>query len=94
MGNAIVPLEEARGWEGKIFRQVCEQGQREAEAYLGKLEDALFQQRPAGWNAIGFRESVLVTRFGEVRIRRRLKRLLLNILGIYCGCFNNFRALS
>lgn len=74
MGKRIVPLEEARGWEGKIFRQVCQQGRQEAEAYLDELENALFEQRPAGWDVIGYRERVLVTRFGEVRIRRRLYR--------------------
>ena len=80
MGKTIVPLdganapEEARGWEEKIFRQVCEQGQREAVAYLDELEEALFEQRPAGWVVVGFRERVLVTRMGEVRLRRRLYR--------------------
>ncbi len=74
MGETIVPLEEARGWEGRIFRQVCEEGQREAEAYLEKLEEAIFEQRPVGWEVVGFRERMLVTRFGEVRIRRRLYR--------------------
>jgi len=80
MGKTIVPLEgacemeEARGWEGKIFRQVCEQGQRKAQAYLAELEEAIFEQRPAGWVVVGFRERVLVTRMGEVRLRRRLYR--------------------
>ena len=74
MGKTIVPLEEVREWEGKIFQQVCEQGQREAVVYLDGLEDALFQQRPAGWEVVGFRERMLVTRFGEVHIRRRLYR--------------------
>ena len=74
MGNSIVPLEDAQEWEGKIFHRVCEQGQREAEAYLDAFEDALFQQRPAGWAVVGFRERMLVTRFGEVRIHRRLYR--------------------
>jgi hypothetical protein len=80
MGKTIVPLregftqEEARKWEGEIFRQVCEQGQRKALAYLAELEEELFQQRPASWRVVGFRERVLVTRFGEVRIRRRLYR--------------------
>ena len=80
MGKTIVPLgevyalEEARGWEGSIFRQVCEQGQREALRYLAELEEALFEQRPAEWVVIGFRERVLVTRMGAVRLRRRLYR--------------------
>jgi len=35
MGDSIIPLEgefapeEARGWDGKIFRQVCGEAQRE-----------------------------------------------------------------
>jgi hypothetical protein len=80
MGKAIVPLEgafgmeEARGWEGKVFGQVCEQGQREAQQYLAELEEALFEQRPPGWVVVGFRERVLVTRMGEVRFRRRYYR--------------------
>jgi hypothetical protein len=55
MGKAIVPLEgayaleEARGWEGRIFGQVCQQGQQKAQAYLEELEAALYEQRPAGW---------------------------------------------
>ena len=78
MGKSIVlldgafELEEVRGWEGKIFQQVCEQGRREAKAYLEELEEALYEQRPAGWEVVGFRERVLVTRIGEVRLRRRL----------------------
>jgi len=64
--------EEAWGWEGKVFRRVCVQGCREAVAYLEGLEEALFEQRPAGWVVVGFRGRTLVTRFGEVRFRRRL----------------------
>ena len=80
MGKTIVPLEgayaseEARGWEGKIFRQVCEDGQQKALVYLEELEKELYQKRPAGWMVVGFRERVLVTRMGEVRLRRRLYR--------------------
>ena len=80
MGKTIVPLEgayaleEARGWEGRIFGQVCQEGQQKAQAYLEELEAALFEQRPAGWVVVGYRERVLVTRMGEVRLRRRLYR--------------------
>ena len=80
MGKTIIPLEgefapeEARGWEGKVFRRVCLQGQREAAAYLEALDEALFEQRPTGWAVVGFRERTLVTRFGEVGFRRRLYR--------------------
>ena len=80
MGEIIVALEgefaseEARGWEGKVFRRVCGQGQREAAAYLEAVDEALFEQRPGDWAVVGFRERTVVTRFGEVRIRRRLYR--------------------
>ena len=80
MGKTIVPLEGAyvmegtRGWEGKIFHQVCKEGQQKAQAYLAELEEALYKQRPVGWVVIGFRERVLVTRMGAVRLRRRLYR--------------------
>jgi hypothetical protein len=36
-------LEEAQGWESRVFRQVCEQGQREAAEYLEGLDEALFE---------------------------------------------------
>lgn len=80
MGDIMVPLEgefapeEARGWEGKVFRRVCGQGQREAAAYLEALDEALYEQRPSDWAVVGFRERTVVTRFGEVCIRRRLYR--------------------
>ena len=80
MGDHIVPLagefapEEARGWEGKVFRRVCAEGQREAAAYLEALDEALYEQRPREWAVVGFRERTVVTRFGEVRMRRRLYR--------------------
>lgn len=66
--------EEAQGWEGKVFGRVCAQGLREAVAYLERLEQALFEQRSAGWAVVGFRTRTLVTRFGEVSFRRRLYR--------------------
>ena len=80
MGNSIISLEgkyapeEARGWEEKIFRQMCARARREAAVFLEALEEALFEQRPAGWSVVGFRKRTLVTRFGEVCIRRRLYR--------------------
>jgi hypothetical protein len=61
MGKTIVPLEgafapeEARGWEGKIFRQVCKQGQQKALAYLEELEESqaevlvLLGDKPIQW---------------------------------------------
>jgi hypothetical protein len=79
MGKVIVTLigegimmEEARQWESRVFQQVCDEGRREASGYLALLDERLFAQCPAGWVVVGFRERTLVTRFGEVEIRRRL----------------------
>ena len=78
MGKEIVSvmvaiqLEETRKWESKVFQQVCVAGQQEATRYLESLDEILFAKRPAGWRVVGFRERTLVTRFGEVRIKRRL----------------------
>ena len=80
MGKVIVTqanegrIEEARQWESKVFQQVCVAGQQEATRYLEGLDESLFMQHPASWAVVGFRERTLVTRFGEVRIRRRLYR--------------------
>ena len=80
MGKLIVPLmserivKEARQWESRVFQQVCVAGQQEATRYLEALDEALFEQRSAGWVVVGFRERRLVARFGEVRIQRRLYR--------------------
>ena len=80
MGKAIVPskrekmLAEARQWESRIFEQVCTAGQREASKYLAALEEWLFVHRPVGWKVVGHRQRTLVTRFGDVHIRRRLYR--------------------
>jgi hypothetical protein len=78
MGKIIVTrigegkMEEARQWESKVFQQVCVAGQLEATRYLEALDESLFMQHPASCVVVGFRERTLVTRFGEVRIRRRL----------------------
>ena len=80
MGKAIVSLmdeemlAEARQWESRVFAQVCVAGQQQAVEYLAAVEESLLAQRPAGWVVVGFRARNLVTRFGEVHIRRRLYR--------------------
>lgn len=80
MGKTIVTrmsegsVEEVRQWESRVFQQVCVAGQRAASEYLVVLDETLFRQRPVGWRVVGFRERTLVTRFGEVRLQRRLYR--------------------
>lgn len=80
MGETIVlladglELDQACQWESQVFEQVCVVAQAKAAEYLERVEEVLYRQHPVGWVVVGFRERTLVTRFGEVRIRRRLYR--------------------
>ena len=80
MAERIIPLselfvsDEASAWEEHIFQAACAWGKAQAEALLRSWDDALLEQKPAGWRVEGFRERTVMTRFGEVRIRRRLYR--------------------
>ncbi|HGG63541.1 MAG TPA: hypothetical protein ENK34_03110 [Rhodobacteraceae bacterium] len=78
MAEMILPLMElfesdkASAWEGHIFQAACAWGRALAEALLQAWDDKLLAQKPRGWRVVGFRERTVLTRFGEVRIRRRL----------------------
>jgi len=80
MAEMIIPLSElfesgeASAWEERIFQTACAWGKALAEALLQSWDDKLLEQKPAGWRVEGFRERTVMTRFGEVRIRRRLYR--------------------
>ena len=80
MAETIIPLselfvsDEASAWEEHIFQAACAWGKAQAEALLRSWDDNLLEQKPAGWRVEGFRERTVMTRFGEVRIRRRLYR--------------------
>jgi hypothetical protein len=64
--------EQAQAWEEHWYQQACAWAQEQAESYLQALDEALYEQRPAGWRVAGKRERWVMTRFGEVRIQRRL----------------------
>ena len=80
MGESIVlpkdelEREEARRWESRVFEQVCVAGQQAAVRHLEALDESLYAQCPGEWRVVGYRVRMLVTRFGEVHIRRRLYR--------------------
>ena len=61
-------------WEEESYRIGCEAARREAEERLSRMEEELFAGKPAGWRVEGWRVRTLVTRFGEVSVRRRLYR--------------------
>jgi hypothetical protein len=62
------------GWETACFRAACRYGRRLAEAELAALEARLHAQRPRGYVVEGWRERTVVTRLGDVRVRRRRYR--------------------
>lgn len=80
MAETIIALSElfetgeASAWEEHIFQAACAWGRERAERLLRAWDDELLAHKPAGWRVEGFRERRVMTRFGEVRIRRRLYR--------------------
>jgi hypothetical protein len=65
---------EGQLWEEECFQIGCAKAREEAQRRLQVLEARLHQQRPQGWMVVGWRERTLITRFGEIRVRRRLYR--------------------
>ncbi|RMF94346.1 MAG: hypothetical protein D6736_00225, partial [Nitrospinota bacterium] len=59
-------------WEEECYRLGCASARREAVQRLQALEQRLHAHRPASWKDKGWRERTLVTRFGDLRIRRRV----------------------
>ena len=59
-------------WEERCFREACRAAGQLAVVRLAALEGHLHAQRPRGYVVEGWRERTLVTRFGDVRARRRL----------------------
>lgn len=66
--------DEDRQWEEEIYREICALGRERAQKQLAQMEERLFAQHPAEWRVEGFRRRTLMTRFGEVTLRRRLYR--------------------
>jgi hypothetical protein len=59
-------------WEIDSYREGCALARKQAIKRLGDIEERLFRQRPTSWKVIGFRARTFITRFGEVKINRRL----------------------
>ena len=59
-------------WEEESYRRGCAYARELAERRLEALDDELMQSRPKGLILVGFRDKTLVTRFGDVTIRRRV----------------------
>ena len=63
---------QAGEWEEACYRRGCQVAREEAIRSLAIIEEKLYAARPKGWRVIGFRERTLVTRFGDITVRRRL----------------------
>ena len=59
-------------WEEESYRYGCEQARKEATKRLEAIEERLFEHHPEDWSSSGFEERTLVTRFGEITLRRRV----------------------
>ena len=59
-------------WEEESYREGC--AREQARGRLEELDGELLERKPASWSVLGFRERTMVTRFGEVVVRRRLYR--------------------
>ena len=61
-------------WEEESYREGCAHAREQARGRLEELDGELLERKPASWSVLGFRERTMVTRFGEVVVRRRLYR--------------------
>ena len=61
-------------WEEECYREGCAYARAQAKHRLSALDDELLGDKPTGWTVLGFRERTLVTRFGDVVVRRRMCR--------------------
>ena len=59
-------------WEEQSYLEGCAYAREQARRRLKTLDDELLGCKPRGLRVEGFRERTLVTRFGEVVVRRRL----------------------
>ena len=67
-GHAV----EGVDWEEQSYLEGCAYAREQARRRLKALDDELLGCKPEGLRVEGFRERTLVTRFGEVMVRRRM----------------------
>ena len=61
-------------WEEESYRQGCAYARELAERRLKALDAALMRSRPKGLRLVGSRVRSVVTRFGDMSVRRRMYR--------------------
>jgi hypothetical protein len=65
---------EELNWEEESYQTGCSLARQEALKRLQAVEERLFKALPLGWHVIANKERTLVTRFGEITLKRRLYR--------------------
>ena len=63
---------EGTDWEEQSYLEGCAYAREQARRRVTALDDELLGCKPRGLRVEGFRERTLVTRFGEVVVRRRM----------------------
>ena len=63
---------EGLDWEEQSYREGCAYARVQAKRSLQTLDDELLDCKPLGFKVEGFRNRTVVTRFGEVVVRRRM----------------------
>ncbi len=63
---------EGADWEEQSYREGCAYAREQAKRRLQTLDDELLGCKPKGLKVGGFRNRTVVTRFGEVVVRRRM----------------------
>ena len=61
-------------WEELSYREGCAYAREQAARRLAALDDELLASKPKGLSVAGSRKRTLVTRFGEVVVKRRMYR--------------------
>lgn len=59
-------------WEERIYRQGCAVMREQARKYLETLDDELLRHKPAEGRLVRKGKQTVMTRFGAVRVQRRL----------------------
>jgi len=68
--SLLCEAEDFNGLETAVWELACSWGRRKLEAYLRHLDRKLMAERSPGLRHVGVRERTLVTRMGEVVLRR------------------------
>jgi hypothetical protein len=66
--------QENLNWEEESYQIGCAAARQAALTRLQALEEQLFTTLPLNWHIIAHKERTLVTRFGEITLKRRLYR--------------------